>query len=80
MQTIFSVIRMWNRSTKQIKELATTKNSKKGTSRNGAAGVTWQCSKCCTCSVDGGCCVDDVVQIVLCRWCYLAGDLLMRLC
>ena len=29
---------------------------------------------------DGGCCVDDVVQVVLCRWCYLDGDVLMRLC
>ena len=70
---------MWNRSTKQNTEQATTKNNKRGISRNEAEGVRWQCSKCCTCSVDGGCCVDDVVQMVLCRWCYLDGDVLMRL-
>ena len=49
MLTMSSDIQVWNRSTKQNKEQATTKNNKRGISRNEVEGVRWQCSKCCTC-------------------------------
>ena len=49
MLTMSSDIQVWNRSRKQNKEEATTKNNKRGISTNEAEGVRWQCSKCCTC-------------------------------
>ena len=49
MLTMPSDIQVWNRLRKQNEEEATTKNNKRGISRNETEGVRWQCSKCCTC-------------------------------
>ena len=49
MLTASSDIQPWNRPTEQNKEQSTTKNNKRGISRNEAEGLIWQCSKCCSC-------------------------------
>ena len=51
MLTVSFDIQLWNRSTKQNKEQSTTKNNKRGISRNEA-----ECRRCC---VDG---VGDVLM------------------